>query len=459
RVWSPLANIPVLLKLENTAGGPTTEVSVNTTTSMQWETLEYDFSNDPAFNVANTYDRVVIFFDFGTEYNGSECETCDDGVQNGDEEGIDCGGSNENCVPCFGCTDPTAHNFNPNVITDDGSCMTCNDGIQNGDEEGVDCGGTNVECGPCGDFCINALEIQCGDVVSGDNNNNTADDLPANCGGVSAPAEGAWYVFEGIGGDVELSTDNAGTFLDTNIQVYSGDCDNLTCVGGNEDINTFNFQSEFAFNSTLGTDYYIYVSGWNGSQDIYELSIDCIAPLEIILEGLTRVRPPAATGSIDVTITGGCEPLTYAWTGPLGFTATTEDLTGLSAHGLYTLTVTDCLGNTEQMTFNVPRGGVRNRGRGRGGKTAFLDDAVFQASPNPFSQQTFISFNLTNEEQVSLNVYDITGKQVASLFNDTAKAETNYQFQFGNDLPTGTYIAALTTASGETKHIKLILTH
>jgi hypothetical protein len=51
--------------------------------------------------------------------------TCDDGIQNGDETGVDCGGS---CAPCV--TPPT-----------------CDDGIQNGDEEGVDCGGSN--CAPC----------------------------------------------------------------------------------------------------------------------------------------------------------------------------------------------------------------------------------------------------------------------------------------------------------------------
>lgn len=51
--------------------------------------------------------------------------TCDDGIQNGDEEGVDCGGSS-----CNPCPEPT-----------------CDDGIRNGDEEGVDCGGSN--CSPC----------------------------------------------------------------------------------------------------------------------------------------------------------------------------------------------------------------------------------------------------------------------------------------------------------------------
>ncbi|MEM7185103.1 MAG: M43 family zinc metalloprotease [Bacteroidota bacterium] len=59
--------------------------------------------------------------------------TCDDGVQNGDETGVDCGGST--CAPC---PEPT-----------------CDDGIQNGDETGVDCGGSN--CAPCQIACTSTV--------------------------------------------------------------------------------------------------------------------------------------------------------------------------------------------------------------------------------------------------------------------------------------------------------------
>ena len=46
-----------------------------------------------------------------------------------------------------GCTDPSAHNYDPSATVDDGSCETCTDGVQNGDETGVDCGG--VLCPSC----------------------------------------------------------------------------------------------------------------------------------------------------------------------------------------------------------------------------------------------------------------------------------------------------------------------
>jgi gliding motility-associated-like protein len=61
------------------------------------------------------------------------------------------------------------------------------------------------------------------------------------------------------------------------------------------------------------------------------------------------------TGSIDATLTGGQDGLTYSWVGPDGFIADTEDLQNLFA-GTYTLTVTDgtnCSA-TAEITLNEP---------------------------------------------------------------------------------------------------------
>src|SRR5678815_5260862 len=57
-------------------------------------------------------------------------------------------------------------------------------------------------------------------------------------------------------------------------------------------------------------------------------------------------------GAIDITVTGGVGTLTYAWTGPNGFTSANEDLTGLEA-GDYNLTVTDANGCSLPVTITV----------------------------------------------------------------------------------------------------------
>lgn len=67
RVYSPEADIPILLKLEvsdNT--GIFTEVISNTTVANEWETIFFDFSDDSNFDLANPYNKPVIFFNFGT---------------------------------------------------------------------------------------------------------------------------------------------------------------------------------------------------------------------------------------------------------------------------------------------------------------------------------------------------------------------------------------------------------
>jgi hypothetical protein len=68
RVWSPDSGITVLLKVENAANGDIrSEVAATTTVAGNWETLQFDFaSGTPALNPANTYDKVSIFFNFGT---------------------------------------------------------------------------------------------------------------------------------------------------------------------------------------------------------------------------------------------------------------------------------------------------------------------------------------------------------------------------------------------------------
>lgn len=48
----------------------------------------------------------------------------------------------------------------------------------------------------------------------------------------------------------------------------------------------------------------------------------------------------AGNGSINLTPAGGTPDYTFAWTGPPGFSATTEDITGLEA-GAYSVTITD----------------------------------------------------------------------------------------------------------------------
>lgn len=70
RVRSPLANIPVRLKVENAAdGAQSVETEAMVTAADTWQTLTFNFANPvtgtPAINPAGTYNKMSIFFNFG----------------------------------------------------------------------------------------------------------------------------------------------------------------------------------------------------------------------------------------------------------------------------------------------------------------------------------------------------------------------------------------------------------
>jgi len=75
RIYAPAAGIQVRLKLEDhTNGNKSVETEATTTVAKGWEELIFDFSKPaagtPALNLATTYDKASIFFDFGVAGTG-----------------------------------------------------------------------------------------------------------------------------------------------------------------------------------------------------------------------------------------------------------------------------------------------------------------------------------------------------------------------------------------------------
>ena len=73
--------------------------------------------------------------------------------------------------------------------------------------------------------------------------------------------------------------------------------------------------------------------------------------------------------------------------------------------------------------------------------------------PNPFNPSTNISFSIINPGQVSLKIYDLSGKEVSQLINDFY-ISGNYNIQwdakdvYGKQLSSGIYIYRLSTQYG-----------
>lgn len=84
-------------------------------------------------------------------------ESCTDGEENGNETDVDCGGDCEPCDEGESCE----IDDDCDSGSCDGTCLApeCDDETRNGEETDVDCGGS--ECGPCADTLACAEDIDC----------------------------------------------------------------------------------------------------------------------------------------------------------------------------------------------------------------------------------------------------------------------------------------------------------
>lgn len=97
--------------------------------------------------------KIRIFFDsdFSVQDEGFAFddvvvreELCNNGVLDASEADVDCGGECAACVDGSMCVMPVDC---ASMICESGACISCLDGIQNGDELAIDCGGPT--CGGC----------------------------------------------------------------------------------------------------------------------------------------------------------------------------------------------------------------------------------------------------------------------------------------------------------------------
>ncbi|MBX3275650.1 MAG: hypothetical protein KF729_35650 [Sandaracinaceae bacterium] len=124
--------------------------------------------------------------------SGTGPTSCTNSVRDGDETGIDCGGSCPGCAdgdPCVMQTDCQSR------VCMRGRCLipTCTDGVRNGREIGTDCGG---DCGLCpgGEPCTENAQCISGrcrgsvcSMSTCDDGRQNADETDVDCGGPLCP--------------------------------------------------------------------------------------------------------------------------------------------------------------------------------------------------------------------------------------------------------------------------------
>jgi len=93
---------------------------------------------------------------------------------------------------------------------------------------------------------------------------------------------------------------------------------------------------------------------------------------------------------------------------------------------------------TEPVTQYIPLTGIENNNEP-------VDFSLYQNYPNPFNPETNIKFNISESGLTILKIYDMTGKQVASLMNEKLiQGSYVVKFNAGN-LASGVYYYELTS--------------
>lgn len=126
---------------------------------------------------------------------------------------------------------------------------------------------------PANDDCENAIEIFCGDTVTG--TTTTASDS----GGNAAADVFYTYTPTDVAQDVLLSMCDGGTDYDSLLRVFDDECNLVSEIAVNDD--TCGLQSELEFFAAEGSTYTIMVEGFGANTGNYSLAISCEPNLSV----------------------------------------------------------------------------------------------------------------------------------------------------------------------------------
>ena len=145
------------------------------------------------------------------------------------------------------------------------------------------------------DICEDAILVDCGSSTVGNTTDATIIGEPQEvCGTTLNTAPGEWYSIQiPADGFYNVTVDTFGSVFDTKLGVFSGACDALLCIGGNDD--TGGVQSEVSFIGTASETYIIYVTGFGANTGEYTLNVTCefIPPATIELPITLENQSPA----------------------------------------------------------------------------------------------------------------------------------------------------------------------
>jgi hypothetical protein len=143
-------------------------------------------------------------------------------------------------------------------------------------------------------------------------------------------------------------------------------------------------------------------------------------------------------GTVDLTVIGGTSSFTFSWTGPNGFTSSSEDLSGLET-GIYDVTVTDANGcTTTDQVFVGTQVGINE-----------ISENNFEIYPNPSTGIFIVKSNF--KEGNNITVTDAAGRIIMLKVNTTDNSSIDLSM-----MESGVYFVQMKHESS-VKTIRLVL--
>ena len=213
---------------------------------------------------------------------------------------------------------------------------------------------------PDNDLCGGARTLTCGGISTGNTEYATNDDAPPACA-TGSNVEGVWFKFTGAGDVMTVTT--AGTSFDAQMNVYTGSCGSLTCVGGDDNSAGSN-QASYSFCAVKDATYYVYLDGASGATGAYTIALNCAytdptiaCPTGPTVTPTDAVVCTSVVNNINATFSDNCPNpvLSYATTGATTLNGTGQ-ISGQTFNSGFTTvryTVTDNALRTKTCEFVV----------------------------------------------------------------------------------------------------------
>ncbi len=228
-----------------------------------------------------------------------------------------------------------------------------------------------ITVGAANDICATASTIDpvAGGTISGDTTCAT-DSGVANCAGFSTSPD-VWYTFTdttGTGMIVDVNTCSAASTYDTVLNVYTGSCGALVCVGGDDDdpscaIGPFaGLNSRVPFVTDGSSTYWVKVNGFSSGSGAFDLNYSsCVIAITCPADVVVSNDPGAceATGvALGTPTTNGCPgeivsndaPAAF----PVGLTVVTWTVTDASGTAVATCMQNVTVNDTQDPLIGCP---------------------------------------------------------------------------------------------------------